>query len=159
MFAPSGLLLPLSVAVMSIGEAALAGEPVHYTIAGPSVANIERGADGQYNIHAQESRYWLTQNYHLDPKFVPRLVTTTTNWSWDGDEKYSVVVTIDELGGPQPHRVAQFSDPGSSGNVPAGSNYYVTKQPPCCTATGLFYVRSLETGQLLFTSTTNRRLT
>ena len=151
----SGLLLSQSVVVMLIGQAALAEEPVRYTITGPSVANIERGEDGQYNIQAQESRYWLTQNYHLDPKFVPRLVTTTTNWSWDGEEKYSVVVTIDELGGPQPRRIAQFSDPGSSGNVLSGSNYYVTTQPPCCTATGLFHVRSLETAQLLFTSTGN----
>jgi hypothetical protein len=141
--------------VSAIGtiEPAFAEEPLRYTISGPSVANVERGDDGSYKVHAQESRYWLTSNYSSRADFVPRLVTTTTDWSWDEDEKYAVAVTIDELGGPQPRRIAEFSDPGTTGAVLPGDVYYVTKEPPCCVATGRFHFRSLETGHLLFTST------
>jgi hypothetical protein len=132
---------------------ALADNPQSYTLTAPSVAHIQRGADGHYKIQAQESRFWLTQDAPRHDKFVPRLVTTTTNWSWDDDEKYSVVVTIDELAGRTPRRIAKFSDPGTTGAVLTGDAYYLTMKSPCCDATGHFWFRSLDTGKFLFKAT------
>ena len=126
-----------------------------YTVTGPSGAHVKRKADGSYAIQARESRFWLTRDYRRQAHFIPHLITTTTNWSWDGDEKYSVVVTIDELRGRTPHRVAQFSDPGTTGQILAGDVYYLTMKPPCCGDTGYYYFRSVDSGALLFKATGN----
>lgn len=132
---------------------ALADNSQGYTLTAPSVAHIQRKADGHYKIQAQESQFWLTQDAARHANFVPRLVTTTTHWSWDDEEKYSVVVTIDELAGRTPRRIAKFSDPGVTGHVLAGDTYYLTLKSPCCDATGRFWFRSLDTGKFLFRAT------
>ena len=55
----------------------------------------------------------------------------------------------------RPHRVAQFSDPGTTGQILAGDVYYLTMKPPCCADTGYYYFRSLDSGALLFKATGN----
>jgi len=152
------LVLVIAVLASAIGgqQAALADEPLRYTLTAPSVAHIQRTADGLYKFRTQESHFHLTQDTARHDKFSPRLVTTTVNGSWDGmDEKYSVVVTIDELGRRTPRRVAKFSDPGAMGQVLTGDTYFVTVQPPCCADTGHFWFRSVDTGRFQFRATGN----
>jgi len=141
----SGLLIQFAVADRSPG----------YTVTGPSEAHVQRKSDGSYKIQAQESRFWLTHDYRRQARFSPRLITTTTNWSWDGDEQYSVLVTIDELRGRTTRQIAKFSDPGTTGQILAGDVYYLTQQPPCCADTGHYYFRSVDTGAFLFSATGN----
>ena len=115
------------------------------------MVHIQRAPDGLYKFQKKESSFWLTQDTYRHDKFVPRLITTTAIGSWDGiDEQYSVVVTIDELEGRTPRRVAKFSDPGTIGKVLTGDTYYLTSKPPCCADTGHFWFRSLDTGKFLF---------
>ena len=150
-----GLVLTVFVSVIGSGQPVFADEPLRYTLTGPSVVHIERSADGLYKYQTLESRFRLTQDAARHDEFVPRLITTTTKGSWDGtDEKYSVVVTIDELRGRTPRRVAKFSDPGTMGEV-LGDTYYLTAVPPCCTDTGHFWFRSADTGKFLFKATGN----
>jgi hypothetical protein len=150
------LFLTVLAYAIGVRQAAFADEPLRYTLTGPSVVHIERAADGLYKFRTLESRFRLTQDAARHDKFVPRLITTTTKGSWDGiDEKYSVVVTIDELGGRTPRRVAKFSDPGTMGEVLADDTYYLTAEPPCCAATGHFWFRSADTGRFLFRATGN----
>jgi hypothetical protein len=149
------LALALCASTISVASLAPAANAPGYTVTAPSVAHVQRGPHGSYKIQAQESRFWLTHDYRRRARFIPRLVTTTTNWSWDGDEKYSVVVTIAELRGHTPRQVAKFSDPGTTGQVLAGDVYYLTMKPPCCGDTGDYYFRSLDTGEFLFRATGN----
>jgi len=139
----------------SVVQVTFAANSSGYTVkAPPSVAHIQKGTGDNYKIQAQESRFWLTQDYRRQARFIPRLITTTTNWTRDGsDEDYSVVVTIDEMHGRTPRRIASFSDPGASGQVLAGDVYYLTMKPPCCADSGYYYFRSLDTGKFLFEAT------
>ena len=153
---PFELVLTVLACAVGLRQPAFADDPLRYTLTGPSVVHIERAADGLYKFQTLESRFRLTQDAARHDKFVPRLITTTTKGSWDGiDEKYSVVVTIDELGGRTPRRVAKFSDPGTMGEVLTGDAYYLTAKPPCCTDTGHFWFRSADTGKFLFRATGN----
>src|ERR1700739_4833201 len=98
-----GFFLVVLASAVGLRQFACGDEPRHYTLTGPSMVHIERVADGLYKYQTLESRFRLTQDAVRHDKFVPRLITTTIKGSWDGtDEKYSVVVTIDELRGRAP---------------------------------------------------------
>lgn len=92
-----------------------------------------------------------------DDQHLPRLATVTTDVRTRTDAEgvdpaSTVAVTVDDLSGKEPKRLAAFSDPGADGAV-LGSRYFVSTMPGCCDSPEIHRVRSLETGLALFRST------
>ena len=86
-----------------------------------------------------------------------RLATITTDVKTrtdaEGVDPGSMVsVTVDDVSGKEPHRLASFSEPGSEG-VMLGHRYFSAIMPGCCDSPQIHRVHALETGRALFRST------
>jgi hypothetical protein len=137
-------LLPVLLATAAITAATTA-----YAIdlkAGSSIS-IVKGGDGSYAARVKNSRFipYVT----LDDKGIShfRLVTVATNTELRTDREpvdpaAEVSVTVDDVGGDKPKRLAAFQDPGADGVVVA-EHYFADSH----------HVRLLETGKHLFQST------
>lgn len=154
--------------VLRLGAAALAAalwaapavaQTVHESTAKSSVrVEVTKNKDGEEVVimvarNAQLVPYTLFDGEHQ----LPRLATVTTDVKTRTDAEgvdpaSTVTVTVDDLGGAKPKRLASFSDPGASGEVIAG-RYFASTTPGCCDAPQIHRVRSLETGRALFRST------
>ncbi|HVI91772.1 MAG TPA: hypothetical protein VM659_25990 [Dongiaceae bacterium] len=124
--------------------------------AGSSVS-IVKSADGIYAARVKNTRFipYVT----LDDKGIShfRLVTVATNAELRTDREpvdpmAEVSVTVDDVAGDKPKRLAAFKDPGADG-VPVAERYFATTQPGCCGAADSHHIRLLETGKHLFQST------
>ena len=86
-----------------------------------------------------------------------RLATITTDVKMRTDAEgvdpnSTVSVTVDDVSGKEPHRLASFSEPGSEG-VMLGHHYFSAIMPGCCDSPQIHRVHALETGRALFRST------
>ena len=147
-------LLPVLLATAAI-TAATTADAIDLK-AGSSVS-IVKGADGSYAARVKNSRFipYVT----LDDKGIShfRLVTVATNAELRTDREpvdpaAAVSVTVDDVAGDKPKRLAAFTDPGADGVVVA-EHYFATTQPGCCGGADSHHVRLLETGKHLFQST------
>jgi hypothetical protein len=147
----------LAVSMFSI-VAAQAAEVKHEASA-TSSAEVAVQADGTLVMQARNGRlvpYGLFDGEH----YQPRLATVTTDvkqrTDTEGvDPSSTVTVTIDDLSGATPKRLAEFTDPGSEGEVLAGE-YFDSRMPGCCAGPTVHSVRVLETGRLLYRTTGDR---
>lgn len=95
--------------------------------------------------------------YAADNDYPARLVSIVTDVVTRSDREgpdssSTVSVTIDDLSGKEPKRLAAFSDPGDEGEVIA-RRYFASTMPGCCDSPAVHRVRGLETGRALFRST------
>jgi hypothetical protein len=86
-----------------------------------------------------------------------RLATITTDVTTHTDAEgvdpsSTVTVTVDDVSGKEPRRLASFSEPGSEG-VMLGHHYFSAIMPGCCDSPQIHRVHVLETGRALFRST------
>ena len=68
------------------------------------------------------------------------------------DPNSTVTVTVDDVSGREPKRLASFTEPGSEG-VMLGHHYFSAIMPGCCDSPQIHRVHVLETGRALFRST------
>ena len=142
--------------VLRLGAAALAAalwaapavaQTVHESTAKSSVrVEVTKNKDGEEVVimvarNAQLVPYTLFDGEHQ----LPRLATVTTDVKTRTDAEgvdpaSTVTVTVDDLGGAKPKRLASFSDPGASGEVIAG-RYFASTTPGCCDAPQIHRVR------------------
>ncbi|HVJ44337.1 MAG TPA: hypothetical protein VM639_22735 [Dongiaceae bacterium] len=122
-----------------------------------SSVSITRGSDGGFAARVKNTRFipYLT----LDEQGVShfRLVTVATNEELRTDREPAdptalVSVTVDDMAGDKPKRLAAFQDLGADGVV-AADRYFATTQPGCCGGADSHHVRLLESGKHLFQST------
>ncbi len=86
-----------------------------------------------------------------------RLATITTDVKTRTDAEgvdpgSTVSVTVDDVSGKEPKRLASFTEPGSEG-VMLGHHYFSAIMPGCCDSPQIHRVHALETGRALFRST------
>jgi hypothetical protein len=86
-----------------------------------------------------------------------RLATITTDVKTRTDAEgvdpgSTVSVTVDDVSGKEPRRLASFSEPGAEG-VMLGHRYFAAIMPGCCDSPQIHRVHVLETGRALFRST------
>jgi len=86
-----------------------------------------------------------------------RLATITTDVKTRTDAEgvdsgSTVTVTVDDVSGEAPRRLASFTEPGSEG-VMLGHHYFSAIMPGCCDSPQIHRVHVLETGRALFRST------
>jgi len=140
--------------------AAPASAQVVHELSAKSSARVEvtKNKDGEdVVIMAVRNARLVPYTLFTGDRQLPRLATVTTDVKTrtdaEGVDPTSVVViTVDDLSGAKPKRLASFSDPGSSGEVIAG-RYFASTFPGCCDAPQVHRVRALETGHALFRST------
>ncbi|MBX6323371.1 MAG: hypothetical protein IRY94_16225, partial [Rhodospirillaceae bacterium] len=136
--------------------AAAGGAERRHEAAASSHAEVAVAPDGTLTLHARNARL---EPYALfdGERYLPRLATVTTDVRQRTDaEGYdpssTVSVTVDDLSGPTPVRLAAFSDPGAAG-VRLTEEYFDSLMTGCCGGPTLHSVRALETGRLLFRAT------
>ena len=100
---------------------------------------------------------WRDQQQSDADALQARLATITTDVKTRTDAEgvdpsSTVSVTVDDLSGKEPRRLASFSDPGSEG-VLLGHRYLAAIMPGCCDSPQIHRVHVLETGRALFRST------
>jgi hypothetical protein len=142
-----------------LASAIIAGTSAAWAIdlkAGSSIA-ITRGTDGAYAARIRNSRF--IPYVALDESGAShfRLVTIATNEELRTDREpvdpaAEVSVTVDDVAGDKPRRLAAFKDAGADGAVIA-ARYFATTQPGCCGGADSHHVRLLENGRHLFQST------
>lgn len=122
-----------------------------------SAVSVTKNGDGSYAARIKNTRFipYLTLDENGASHF--RLVTVATNEELRTDREpvdpaATVSVTIDDMAGAKPKRLAAFKDPGSDGVVVA-ERYFVTTQAGCCGAADRHHVRFLDSGKHLFEST------
>lgn len=152
-------MLASSLVVAGAGPA-YAGDPVKHEMAVSSTALVTVAADGTVSMQARNARlvpYTLFNTSGGQPTVFPRLATVTTDVrkrsDAEGDDPASTVsVTIDDLSAAAPRRLAEFTDPGSRGDL-VGERWFVSTAFGCCGGVDKHVVRATETGRLLFRST------
>ena len=157
----------LRLATLGLGIAAtigvhhaMADDPVKHQSTATSSATVTVAADGTVSMTARNARlipYTLFNTSGGNPTVFPRLATVTTDVRKRSDAEgedpsSSVSVTVDDLSGTQPRRLAEFTDPGSRGEL-VGERYFASTMFGCCGAPDRHVVRATETGRLLFRST------
>lgn len=132
------------------------GADTHHEATANSSATIDVKPDGTVTIHARNARL-IPYAFFDGTKHWPRLATVTTDvgrrTDAEGDDPSSTVsVTVDDMSGDSPKRLATFSDPGSDGAM-LGESYFDTRQPGCCGGPDVHSVHTLEDGKLLYRAT------
>ncbi|HXP73902.1 MAG TPA: hypothetical protein VN823_07125 [Stellaceae bacterium] len=100
---------------------------------------------------------WRDQQQSDADALQARLATITTDVKTRTDAEgvdpsSTVSVTVDDVSGKEPRRLASFSEPGSEG-VMLGHRYFSAIMPGCCDSPQIHRVHVLETGRALFRST------
>ena len=100
---------------------------------------------------------WRDQQQSDADALQARLATITTDVKTRTDAEgvdpgSTVSVTVDDISGKEPRRLASFSEPGSEG-VMLGHRYFSAIMPGCCDSTQIHRLHVLETGHALFRST------
>ena len=139
---------------------ATADDPVKHESTATSTAAITVDPDGTVSMTARNARlipYTLFNTSGGNPTVFPRLATVTTDVRKRSDAEgedpsSSVSVTIDDLSGTEPRRLAEFTDPGSRGEL-VGERYFASTVFGWCGAPDRHVVHPTETGRLLFRST------
>ena len=146
----------LALAAMLLLGTARAQEPLRHGFTATSDITVEITPEGmvtrQRSVRFQAYGA-IPDNLRAGAGFPPRLATVTTVTEGSADEPRSrVEVTVDDLSGPAPRRIAAFSDPGSEGRLLGGGLFFVTTEPGCCASPALHHLRAVETGRLLFSA-------
>lgn len=155
----------LGVAIAIAAHHVIADDPVKHESTATSTATVTVTPEGTVSMQVRNARlvpYTLFNTSGEHPTVFPRLATVTTDVrkrsDAEGEDPSSTVsVTIDDLWGAVPRRLAEFTDPGSQGEL-AGERYFVSTVFGCCGAPDRHVVRATETGRLLFRSTGPGRL-
>lgn len=156
----ASLLRLAATALAAALAAAPASAQVVHELSAKSSARVEvtKNKDGEdVVIMAVRNARLVPYTLFTGDRQLPRLATVTadvkTRTDAEGVDPTSMVtVTVDDLGGAKPKRIASFSDPGSFGEVIAG-RYFASTFPGCCDTPQVHRVRVLETGRALFRST------
>jgi hypothetical protein len=120
-----------------------------------TVKTDEGGTAVVMKVH--NARFVPYYTYAADNDYPARLVTIVTDVLTRSDREgpdpsSTVSVTVDDLSGKEPKRLAAFSDPGDEGEVIV-RRYFASTMPGCCDSPAVHRVRALETGRSLFRST------
>jgi len=150
----------LGLSLWLVPRTAPAEDRIRHERTATSTASVEILADGTVRMAARNIRlipYALANPAGDRPALLPRLATVTTDVRTrsdaEGDDPASSVsVLIEDLGGSAPRRLAEFTDPGSSGKLIAG-RYFSSTVFGCCGAPNRHLVRSTENGRSLFRAT------
>lgn len=152
--------LALGIAAAVGARHAMAVDPVKHESTATSSATVTVASDGTVTMTARNARlipYTLFNTSGDHPTVFPRLATVVTDVRKRSDAEgedpaSSVSVTIDDLSGATPRRLAEFTDPGSRGEL-VGERYFASTVSGCCGGSDKHVVRATETGRLLFKST------
>jgi hypothetical protein len=141
-------------ALLMLAAAPIRAQTVHDFTA-KSSAHIELLPDGEVKTRIENAQF-VPYDYWSGGESRPRLATIdTTVVETNHAEGYGpdskVSVTVDDLSGKAPRRLASWSDPGVIGAV--AGDFSVATVPGCCGAPDDHRVHFLETGKLLFSST------
>jgi len=150
-----------AAAAFCLGAAvAAAEEPVTHQSTATSSASVTVLPDGTVAMSASNAHlipYTLFNTGGDHPTVFARLAAVTTSIRKRSDAEgidpsSTVMVTIDDLSGPTPHRLAEFTDPGAEGKL-IDERYFSSTVFGCCGGVDRHRVRATETGVLLFLST------
>ena len=148
-----------ALAILLLHGPAQAQEPRRHSFSATSEITVEMTPEGMVTRQRSvrfEAYGAIPDDQRVGRGFPPRLATIATLSEGRADELQSrVEVTVDDLSGPAPRRIAAFSDPGSSGRLLGGGLLFVTTEPGCCAAPALHHLRTIETGRFLFSASGN----
>lgn len=149
-------LLLIAAAVAASG-AAQAGDQKLTDLKATSTVSIAKDGEGSYAARVTNSRFlpYVT----LDEQGIShfRLLTVVSSQELRTDREpvdpaAQVSVTVDDIAGDKPKRLAAFKDTGADGALIA-ARYFAATQPGCCGGADSHHVRLLESGRHLFQST------